>query len=287
MSNGSKPYQGFAGKTLRPASRHRPWSPTIQTPHAISMTNAMVRSIYKSLSGIRSIVRRLQPDQLPRLSLLRNGPAQFQAFIPGADVRVHTVGGANCLRHGCVPMRSTIAMPLAKAEKVEMEPTILPPAAAESCLNLAHWLDLLMTGIDLERNARREYYCFEVNPSPGFIYYEKNSRQPISAALATCSTPASAHQPSMRRRCSCNSAKQTVVRTRRSPGGSKSRCSSGVPMAQGKNLAEAGNPSSERGSSGSEDQPRYAAQRAAGPVSSAPSWLHGDQESIRSRKEHH
>ena len=48
--------------------------------------------IYKSLSGIRSIVRRLQAEQFARLSLLPNGPAQFQAFIPGENVRVHTVG---------------------------------------------------------------------------------------------------------------------------------------------------------------------------------------------------
>jgi glutathione synthase/RimK-type ligase-like ATP-grasp enzyme len=41
-----------------------------------------------------------------------------------------------------------------------------------------------MTGVDLRETPEGEYYCFEVNPSPGFIYYEKNSRQPISAALA-------------------------------------------------------------------------------------------------------
>jgi len=29
-----------------------------------------------------------------------------------------------------------------------------------------------------------EWYCFEINPSPGFIYYERHSGLPISAALA-------------------------------------------------------------------------------------------------------
>ena len=29
-----------------------------------------------------------------------------------------------------------------------------------------------------------EYVCFEVNPCPGFIYYERHTGQPISAALA-------------------------------------------------------------------------------------------------------
>jgi len=31
-------------------------------------------------------------EHLARLHLLRHSPAQFQAFIPGDNVRVHTVG---------------------------------------------------------------------------------------------------------------------------------------------------------------------------------------------------
>jgi hypothetical protein len=29
-----------------------------------------------------------------------------------------------------------------------------------------------------------EYYCFEINPSPGFIFYERMTGQPISEAVA-------------------------------------------------------------------------------------------------------
>jgi glutathione synthase/RimK-type ligase-like ATP-grasp enzyme len=65
-----------------------------------------------------------------------------------------------------------------------MEAIQLPPQVAESCLVLAHKLDLLLTGIDLKETPDGQYYCFEVNPSPGFLYYEKHSRQPISMALA-------------------------------------------------------------------------------------------------------
>lgn len=66
-----------------------------------------------------------------------------------------------------------------------MEPAILPPAIAESCLRLARELDLLLTGIDLKETPDGDYYCFEVNPCPGFLYYEKYTRQPISTALAS------------------------------------------------------------------------------------------------------
>ena len=36
----------------------------------------------------------------------------------------------------------------------------------------------------LERTPDGEWYCFEVSPAPGFAYYEQNTGQPISAALA-------------------------------------------------------------------------------------------------------
>jgi glutathione synthase/RimK-type ligase-like ATP-grasp enzyme len=53
-----------------------------------------------------------------------------------------------------------------------------------ACLRLARALDLLIAGIDLKVTPDGEHYCFEINPSPGFSYYEHGSGQPISAALA-------------------------------------------------------------------------------------------------------
>ncbi|HYI95484.1 MAG TPA: hypothetical protein VEX68_18225, partial [Bryobacteraceae bacterium] len=139
--------------------------------------------IYKSLSGVRSIVRRVRQEQFARLSLLRHGPAQFQAFIPGDNVRVHTVGDqlfATHIRSEAVDYRYASQ----DGHAVHMEPTELPASVAAACLGLARQLDLLLTGIDLKVTPNGEYYCFEVNPAPGFLYYEQNSRQPISTALA-------------------------------------------------------------------------------------------------------
>jgi glutathione synthase/RimK-type ligase-like ATP-grasp enzyme len=139
--------------------------------------------IYKSLSGIRSIVRRLEPDQLSRLPLLRHGPAQFQSFIRGDDVRVHTVGDeafATLIRSEAVDYRYARH----EGRDVTMEPTSLPSEIVDSCLQMARVLDLLLTGIDLKKTPEGDYYCFEVNPSPGFLYYEKHSGQPISMAIA-------------------------------------------------------------------------------------------------------
>jgi RimK-like ATP-grasp domain len=181
-SNNSKPYQALLVRECGLAT-----PPTLITndPEAARRFYEQCQGevIYKSASGIRSIVRRLQPEQLSRLSLLRHGPAQFQSFIPGENVRVHTVGDkwfATRIRSGAVDYRYAGR----EGHAVEMEPTTLPPAIADSCLRLAQKLDLLLSGIDLKETANGEYYCFEVNPCPGFLYYEKYGGQPISTALA-------------------------------------------------------------------------------------------------------
>jgi glutathione synthase/RimK-type ligase-like ATP-grasp enzyme len=182
MSNNSKVYQALL---VRQCGLLTPPTLVTNDPEAARRfyEECQGEVIYKSLSGIRSIVRRLKPEQLARLSLLRHGPAQFQSFIPGVNVRVHTVGDqlfATRVYSEAVDYRYAGR----EGGQVEMEPTTLPPAVAESCLRLARQLDLLMTGIDLKETPAGDYYCFEVNPSPGFLYYEKYSGQPISTALA-------------------------------------------------------------------------------------------------------
>jgi glutathione synthase/RimK-type ligase-like ATP-grasp enzyme len=182
MSNNSKPYQALL---LRRCGLSVPPTLVTNDPEAAQGFYEECRGevIYKSLSGIRSIVRRLEPEQLPRLELLPDGPAQFQCFIPGENVRVHTVGDrlfATRVHTEAVDYRYAGR----DGHKVTMEPTSLPPAVEEACLRVARELDLLLTGIDLKETPEGEYYCFEVNPSPGFLFYERNSGQPISAALA-------------------------------------------------------------------------------------------------------
>ena len=182
MSNNSKAYQALL---VRQCGLLTP--PTLVTNDPLAARQFFEENqtgvIYKSLSGIRSIVRLVQPEQLARLPLLRNGPAQFQSFIPGENVRVHTVGDqlfATRVHSETVDYRYASR----EGGNVEMEATTLPPAVAESCLRLAHKLDLLLTGIDLKETPEGDYYCFEINPCPGFLYYEKYTHQPISAALA-------------------------------------------------------------------------------------------------------
>ena len=182
MSNHSKPLQALL---VRRCGLLTP--PTLVTTDPDAALNFFAEwdgaIVYKSVSGIRSIVRRVEERQLARLPLLRHGPAQFQALIPGDDVRVHTIGDqviATRIRSEAIDYRYGRR----EGHAVEMEPAVLPADVEASCRRLASELDLLLAGIDLKVTPDGEYYCFEVNPSPGFVFYEQGTGQPISTALA-------------------------------------------------------------------------------------------------------
>jgi D-alanine-D-alanine ligase-like ATP-grasp enzyme len=55
---------------------------------------------------------------------------------------------------------------------------------AARCVHLATALRLPFAGIDLRFAPDGRIFCFEVNPSPGFSYYESNTGQPIAMAVA-------------------------------------------------------------------------------------------------------
>ena len=140
--------------------------------------------IYKSVSGVRSIVQRVGKRDLARLDRIRWCPTQFQRYVAGADIRVHIVG------------RSAFAAAITSdatdyryaARDTGIEPQIvaceLDPATRAKCVALAERLNLPLAGIDLRRTPEGSYVCFEVNPSPAFSFYEQRANLPIAASIA-------------------------------------------------------------------------------------------------------
>jgi hypothetical protein len=182
MSNNSKPYQGLL---LAECGLRTPETLVTNDPdEAAAFVEACSGEvIYKSLSGIRSIVRRLSQEHLTRLPLLRHGPAQFQRFVPGTNVRVHVVGDrlfTTRVRSDAVDYRYAHQ----DGKDCELEPAELDPEVAAACLRAAQRFDLLIAGIDLKITPDGEVFCFEINPSPTFNYYELSTGQAISLALA-------------------------------------------------------------------------------------------------------
>jgi glutathione synthase/RimK-type ligase-like ATP-grasp enzyme len=186
MSNMSKPHQALI---IQDCGLAIPETLVTSDPAAARAFVAAHRGavIVKSLSGIRSIVKQIGPSHRARLPLLRHGPAQFQALVPGTNIRVHVVGErvfATRIESAAVDYRYAPR----EGIPVTMQETRLPEDVAASCVRLARQLDLVLAGIDLKETPSGEYVCFEANPAPAFVAYEAVTRQPISTAVATILT---------------------------------------------------------------------------------------------------
>jgi glutathione synthase/RimK-type ligase-like ATP-grasp enzyme len=139
--------------------------------------------IYKSISSVRSIVKRLDDTDLPRLQSVRNCPTQFQEWIEGVDIRVHTVGD-DVFATEMVSEANDYRYAARSGASLTAQAIDIPPHIADACVAMAKSAGLAVSGIDLRRTPDNNYCCFEMNPSPGFLFYERVTGQPISEAVA-------------------------------------------------------------------------------------------------------
>jgi glutathione synthase/RimK-type ligase-like ATP-grasp enzyme len=135
--------------------------------------------IYKSLSSVRSIVKRLDHDRLDRLDAVACCPTLFQRHVPGTDYRVHVAGD-----RVFATMVHSLADDYRYDHEAERIAVTLPSEVAARCVMLSHGLGLLFSGVDLRRTPDGRWCCFEVNPSPAYPYYEPPEEPVIAEALA-------------------------------------------------------------------------------------------------------
>ncbi len=180
-SNSSKPFQSI------PIADHGFAVPeTLITTDRAALLEFWERHgtvIYKSISGVRSIVTRLSDTHRKRLRNLASCPTQFQEYVRGEDIRVHVVGGEV---YACriVSEADDYRYAARHGHGVEITLFELPPEWTERCLALVRSMDLAVAGIDLRLTPEGRWYCFEVNPSPAFTYYEGATGHPIALAIA-------------------------------------------------------------------------------------------------------
>lgn len=180
-SNNSKPYQAGHIQALGFAI---PETLITTDPHAVrEFWNRHGTVIYKSISGIRSIVARLTSDQLERLEHVKWCPTQFQQYIPGNDYRVHVVGG-DVFACEIISTADDYRYAARRGATVDIRAYTLPEDVAERCRALARALGMSVVGVDLRCTPADRWYCFEVNPSPAFTYYQEATGQPIDEAIA-------------------------------------------------------------------------------------------------------
>lgn len=179
--NNSKPYQ------LRLVAQYGfavPDTLVTTDPAAVrSFATRHGRLIYKSVSGTRSIVNVLAEAGRERLEDVANAPTQFQEYVPGFDVRVHVVGDevfASEVKSDAHDYRYASL----SGNGVELAATTVPAEVADRCRAMAAGMGLAVAGIDLRHTPDGRWVCFEVNPSPAFVYYEEATGQPIGQAIA-------------------------------------------------------------------------------------------------------
>jgi hypothetical protein len=181
-SNMSKPYQA---QLIREHGFAVPTTLVTNNPELVKEFRSLHgRVVYKSMSGVRSIVQELSDEDVERLELIRNCPTQFQAFVGGTNVRVHTIGDevfATAIDSEATDYRYATQQ---KGKAAGLREVQLSDDLAEQCVALTKHLGLEFAGIDLKITDEDEVYCFEVNPCPAFSYYEMHTGQGISAAVA-------------------------------------------------------------------------------------------------------
>ncbi len=181
-SNFSKPYQA---QLIKHYGFEVPETLITNDPDLVRAFRARHgRIIFKSISGVRSIVQTLTDDDMTRIDSIRWCPTQFQAFVEGTNVRVHTVGDkvfATAIKTDATDYRYAHRQ---SGDHADLRPVELSDDLSEMCVKLAAGLGLAFAGIDLKITPENYVYCFEVNPSPAFSYYESQTGQPISRAVA-------------------------------------------------------------------------------------------------------
>lgn len=177
-SNASKPYQ--LGLIAQAGFRVPDTLVTTDPGTARAFLREHGRLIYKSVSGIRSIVATLEAGDEARLEDVSTGPVQLQEYVEGLDVRVHIVG----TQWFACSVRSAAADYRHAGSAAELSEFELPEPIGRQLVGLAHDMNLLVAGADLRLTPDGFWVCFEVNPSPGFTWYEEATGHQIAEAIA-------------------------------------------------------------------------------------------------------
>ena len=182
MSNNSKPYQSMVitkfGLSVPDTCI------TNNKKEALAFISKYKQVIYKSVSGTRSIVKQVDENSLKNLDKILYCPVQFQECVTGDNARVHVIGYAAIatrIKTNAVDYRYAHT----ENKFTNLDPMELDALTADKCVRLSQALQLPFSGIDLMFTEDGRTICFEVNPSPGYSYYENNTGQLISHALAT------------------------------------------------------------------------------------------------------
>lgn len=136
--------------------------------------------IIKPVGG-GAYARRLTRRDLARDASIRASPMQYQAWIPGEDVRVYVVGEA--VFAGRIVVEDPARVDFRTDPKHFGEALELDAAQAETCRRICRALGMVWTGIDFRRTPAGELVFLEANPSPMFLKFGRDTSHPVLDAL--------------------------------------------------------------------------------------------------------
>ena len=137
--------------------------------------------IFKSVSSERSIVAKVDDAFLDKY---------------GTEIRYRYISGAYIWDRSAYPRhwakRFTTAIyhnsvdyrDQSKGRPIVRAVDSIPEVLSELCIAITARLGLEFSGIDMRIREDGQIYCFEVNPCPGYSYFEVAAIQPISHAVA-------------------------------------------------------------------------------------------------------
>lgn len=136
-------------------------------------------AIYKACSGLRSRVRKVDTSLWGRLA---NGttPTLIQEYVPGTDVRIHTVADR---AFACEVAGAHGVDYRFEHDGAQYAPTSVPPTLAAACCEFARNAGLTLAGFDFRVTPDRRWWCLEMNPVPSFLSYEFTAGLPIGEAV--------------------------------------------------------------------------------------------------------
>jgi glutathione synthase/RimK-type ligase-like ATP-grasp enzyme len=109
---------------------------------------------------------------------LNLSPVTFQEYIPGTNIRSYVIADSVY----SAEIRSH-ALDFREDTKAELIPVQLPQSVQQHCLEITKALMLEWTAIDWRLKPTGEYVFLEANPSPMFLYFEKQTNFPITQEL--------------------------------------------------------------------------------------------------------
>jgi hypothetical protein len=135
----------------------------------------------KSAGPQRTIARRFCKEHADALHRLPTAPVLFQKAIHGPDVRVHVVQD-RCFGVRVCSKADDYRYPGDHA--VEWTPAEVPHAIAALCVDATKQLGLVISGADFKIcEYTGQWHCFEINPTPGYSYYDRYLDGRIASAL--------------------------------------------------------------------------------------------------------